>query len=74
VTSYVVYRAPKESKNRSAIPNRLKSLGCKRLHEAFWRIRDDEIRKVLNVLAKNQPILLKRIREVKKPSSIRIIN
>ena len=67
MTSYVVYRAPKESKNRSAIPNRLKSLGCKRLHEAFWRIRDDEIRKVLNVLAENQPILLKRIREVKKP-------
>ena len=67
MTSYVVYRASKESKNRSAIPNRLKSLGCKRLHEAFWRINEDEIHKVLKALVKNQPILLKRIREIRKP-------
>ncbi len=67
MTSYVVYRASKESKNRSAIPNRLKSLGCRRLHEAFWRINEDEIHRVLKVLVKNQPILLKRIREIRKP-------
>ncbi len=67
MTSYVVYRASKESKNRSAIPNRLKSLGCRRLHEAFWRINEDEIHRVLKALVKNQPILLKRIREIRKP-------
>lgn len=68
---YVVYRAPKESKGRSVLPHRLKALGCKRLHRAFWEINEGKVNKVLKVLEKNQPILLKRVREIRKPRFVR---
>jgi hypothetical protein len=64
---YVVYRAPIESKARSAIPNRLKALGCQQLHRAFWKIDEKKVHRVLKVLENNQPLLLKRIREIKNP-------
>ena len=64
---YVVYRAPKESKRRSTIPSRLKALGCHQLHRAFWKIEEKEAHRVLKVLENNQPILLKRLREIKNP-------
>ena len=64
---YVVYRAPKEFKGRSVLPHRLKALGCRQLHRAFWEIDEEKAYKVLKVLEKNQPILLKRVREIKKP-------
>jgi hypothetical protein len=64
---YVVYRAPIESKARSAIPNRLKALGCQQLHRAFWKIDEKKVHLVLKVLENNQPILLKRLREIKNP-------
>lgn len=64
---YVVYRAPKESTGRSAIPNRLKTLGSQQLHRAFWKIDEKKARSVLKVLENNQPILLKRLREIKNP-------
>ena len=64
---YVVYRAPKESTGRSSIPNRLKTLGCQQLHRAFWKIDEKKARSVMEVLENNQPILLKRLREIKNP-------
>jgi hypothetical protein len=64
---YVVYRAPKESTSRSAIPQRLKRLGCHQLHRAFWRIDKEKAHKVLKVLENNQPILLRRLREIRNP-------
>ena len=64
---YVVYRAPIESTARSAIPNRLKELGCQQLHRAFWKIDEKKVHRVLKVLENNQPILLKRLREIKNP-------
>jgi hypothetical protein len=64
---YVVYRAPKESTGRSTIPSRLKALGCQQLHRAFWKIDEKKARSVLEVLENNQPILLKRLREIKNP-------
>ena len=64
---YVVYRAPIESTARSAIPNRLKELGCQQLHRAFWKIDEKKVHGVLKVLENNQPILLKRLREIKNP-------
>jgi len=64
---YVVYRAPKEATGRSAIPHRLKKLGCQQLHRAFWKIDEEKTRKVLKVLENNQPILLRRLREVRNP-------
>lgn len=71
MVSYVVYRASKESRNRSVLPRRLKALGCKRLHRAFWEIDENKVHKVLKVLEKNQPILLKKVREVRKPRFVR---
>ncbi len=64
---YVVYRAPVESKHRSAIPHRLKTLGCQQLHRAFWKIDQKKASKVLEVLENNKPILLRRLREIKNP-------
>ena len=68
---YVVYRAPKESTGRSTIPNRLKALGCQQLHRAFWKIDEKKTQQVLEVLENNQPILLKRLREIKNPKLAR---
>ena len=64
---YVVYRASRESKDRSLLPKRLRALGCKRIHRSFWRIDENKINKVLKVLENNQPIILRRTREVRKP-------
>ena len=64
---YVVYRAPIESTARSGIPNRLKELGCQQLHRAFWKIDEKKAQRVLKVLENNQPIHLKRLREIKNP-------
>jgi hypothetical protein len=64
---YVVYRAPIESKHRSTIPSRLKELGCQQMHRAFWKIDEKKVHRVLKVLENNQPILLKRLREIKNP-------
>ena len=64
---YVVYRATSESKDRSTIPNRLKALGCQQLHRAFWKVDEKKAHLVLKMLENNQPILLKRLREIKNP-------
>lgn len=64
---YIVYRASKEYKNRSLIPKRLEALGCKRICGSFWEISGQKIDEVLKVVSDNQPILLKRTRDVRKP-------
>lgn len=71
MVSYVVYRVSKEFNDRSALPRRLKALGCRRIHTAFWKVNEEKVYKVLKVLEKNQPILLKRIREVTKPQFVK---
>ena len=64
---YVVYRAPLESKARSLIPSRLKELGCQQLHRAFWKIDEKKMHEVLKILENNQPVVMKRLREIKNP-------
>jgi len=64
---YFVYKASKEYKNRGLIPKRLKALGCRRVCRSFWAVDDDKTNDVLKVIRENQPILLKRSREIKKP-------
>ena len=56
-----------ESTGRSTIPTRLKALGCQQMHRAFWKIEEKYAHRVLNVLENNQPIILKRLREIKNP-------
>jgi len=63
----VVYRAPRNDKNRGIIPNELRSLGCTQLHKSLWEIQEEKIKKVLQILQKHEPILLRRIREIRKP-------
>jgi len=68
---YVVYRAPRESKDRSVIPRRLEALGCRRVRRSFWEVDEEKVNRVLKGLEKNQPILLKRVREIRKPRIVR---
>jgi len=65
---YVIYRASKEYKNRSLIPKRLETLGCKRICSSFWEANERRIDEVLRVVSDNQPILLKRVRDIRKPT------
>ncbi len=64
---YVAYRATRESKDRSTLPHSLRALGCRQLHRSFWEVNEENVNRVLKVLEKNQPILLRRIREIRKP-------
>jgi hypothetical protein len=68
---YVVYRAPRESKDRSVLPRRLNALGCRRVHRSFWEVEEEKANSVLKVLERNQPIFLKRVREIRKPRFVR---
>jgi len=67
MTFYVVYRAPRNDKNRGVIPNELRSLGCIQLHKSLWEVQEEKIKKVSQVLQKHEPILLRRAREIRKP-------
>jgi len=67
MTFYVVYRAPRNNKNRGVIPDELRSLGCIPLHKSLWEVREEKIKKVLQILQKHEPILLRRTREIRKP-------
>jgi len=64
---YVVYRASKDYKNRSLIPRRLRAIGCTQLGKSFWEIEEEKADRAFWLLQKNQPIFLKRIREIRKP-------
>jgi len=68
---YVVYRAPRESKDRSVLPRRLKALGCRRVRRSFWEVDGEKVNSVLKVLERNRPIFLKRVREIRKSRFVR---
>jgi hypothetical protein len=40
---------------------------CKKLHRVFWEVNEKKVSQVMRVLENNQPILLKRGRELRKP-------
>ncbi|MEM2936028.1 MAG: hypothetical protein QW231_02500 [Candidatus Bathyarchaeia archaeon] len=67
MTLYLVYRAPRDLKDRSLIPKRLRSLGCTPLRRSLWKAKEKHLSKVLKILTENRPILLKRTREIRKP-------
>ena len=68
---YVAYRASRKLKDRSLIPRRLRALGCTHVHKSFWKVEEEKANKVLKILYKNQPVLLKRIRETRKPRFVK---
>lgn len=61
---YIIYRASKDCRNRSLISKRLKSLGCRPLCKSFWEVDEKHVNDALKIVQGNQPILLKRTREV----------
>jgi hypothetical protein len=68
---YVAYRTSRKLKDRSLIPPRLRSLGCTQVHKSFWEVEEEKANIVLKILHKNQPVLLKRIREIRKPRFVK---
>ena len=67
MTSYVVYRASRNVVNRGTIPRELRSLECKQIRKSLWEVEEEKLDKVLRVLQKNEPIILRKAREIRKP-------
>lgn len=65
---HVVYKASKNYSNRSLIPLRLRIIGCRQTNKTFWEFDKEKIHKVLKILEKNQPLVMKRTKEVTKRS------
>jgi len=63
---YIVYKASKDYKNRSLIPARLRVLGCRQINKTFWEFDKEKTLEVLKILKENRPLVLKRVKEVKK--------
>ena len=68
---YVAYRTSRKLKDRSLIPHRLRALGCTQVHKSFWEVEEEKVNRVLKILHKNQPVLLRRIRETRKPRFVK---
>lgn len=65
---YVTYKASEELKNMSRIARRLRGLGCEQIRKSFWEVNEENIKTVAGLLQKNFPLILKRTREIRKPS------
>lgn len=68
---YVAYKAPKDAKDRSLLPKRLRALGCVQIRKSFWKAEEGNANKALKLLWKNRPVLLKRLREIREPRPMR---
>ncbi len=64
---YLAYRASKDCNNRGLIPKRLKAFGCKCICKSFWEVDDEKLKNALNIVRGNQPIILRRTRDLRKP-------
>lgn len=49
------------------IPHELRSLGCTQIHKSLWKVKEEKLDKVLRILQKNEPIILRKAREIRKP-------
>jgi len=52
----------------SRVPRRLRGLGCEQIRKSFWEVNEEKIKTVAELLQKNSPVILKRAREIRKPS------
>jgi len=68
---YVAYKAPKDAKDRSLLPKRLRALGCVQIRKSFWKVEEGNANRALKLLWKNRPVLLKRLREIREPGPMR---
>ncbi|MBS7654084.1 hypothetical protein KEJ43_03315 [Candidatus Bathyarchaeota archaeon] len=62
---YIAYKASKE--NRGLISRRLNALGCRRICSSFWEVENRKVEEALKIIGENQPVLLKRTREIRRP-------
>ena len=53
--------------DRGTIPHELRSLGCTQIHKSLWEVKEEKLDKVLRILQKNEPIILRKAREIRKP-------
>jgi hypothetical protein len=63
---YIAYKASRE--NRGLISRRLNALGCKRICGSFWEVENRKLERTLKIIGGNQPVLLKRTREIRRPA------
>jgi len=65
---YVAYSASGELRYRSRIPRRLRALGCRSIRRSFWEVDEGNIGLVARMLQGSSPVILKRTRDVRKPT------
>lgn len=65
---YVAYKASRELRYRSRIARRLRALGCKSIRRSFWEVDEENIGLVTRLLQESSPVILKRTRDVRKPT------
>lgn len=65
---YLVYFPPKEALQREKIVKGLASLGGLRLHSSLWKIPSERIKNALKAVSGNDPVVLKRSREILPPN------
>jgi hypothetical protein len=65
---YVAYRPPPDFENRKQVEDQLKALDCRQIHDSFWAISKGSLSIAGKVLQKYSPVLLRRTREIRKPS------
>ncbi len=53
--------------DRGTIPHELRSLGCTQIHKSLWEVKEEKLDTVLRILQKNEPIILRKAREIRKP-------
>lgn len=64
---YLSYKPPEEEAERELVEKKLTSLRCVKLHYSFWRVPQKEVRKVLETVRENRPLILKRSRDLIAP-------
>jgi len=64
---YVTYKASRETEHRSQIARQLRDLGCRQIRKSFWEVDEAKIRTVAGMLKGNSPVVMRRIREIRKP-------
>ena len=65
---YVAYKASTDFRNRSRVVRHLRSLGCRQIRRPLWMVKRGSIGAAARLLQPNHPVILKRTKELRKPS------
>ena len=64
---YLSYQPPEDATGRVRVEKELAALRCIKLYYSFWRVPRKEIRKALETVRGNRPLIFKRSREILTP-------